>query len=184
MSQIVLQGLKSARLATQGFAISVSEPAWAPTVDDFKDFFDRDFTFGFGLETVRDKDIAKAIAQVFPCFNQALWDPTELDPPFLYAAAHFLVTNIQAAGGLSSKNRGLGIKSRGSGTVASKSVGPVSVNYAIDDTLKNDPILSQFMKTNYGQQYLTILTPRLVAPGYVVSGRSFNPYGNTPSGFF
>ncbi len=147
--------------------------AYPPGIDDFKAQFTRDFVYGGvngGFETVLDSDIQRALNETPIVFNQTLWGSNEVTIAFLYAAAHFMVLNIQEAGGLAVKNKGLGVQSKGGGTVASKSVGGVSVNYDVPDFVKQSPILSQFMRTDYGQKYIQLITPRLVANMAVLSG--------------
>ncbi len=139
-------------------------------IADFKDQFDRDFVFGTGKETVRDTDITKAFNMADMVFNAALWtSDAEAMIAYLYASAHILVINIQDAGGLGG-GAGGGVDSYGGGIIQNKSVGQVSVAYQLPTSLVENPILTQFMRTGYGQQYLQMLTPRLVGGGYVVDG--------------
>ncbi len=116
------------------------------------------------------------------CFNPALWDNTaalgnytEYSIAYLYVAAHFLTLNIQGAGGLSKVNMGRGVDSQGGGTIESKGVGPVNISYAIPEHIKNSEILGQFMRTDFGQKYLVLVTPRLVGNVQVVSGVACSP---------
>ncbi len=147
------------------------------TVADFKARFVRDFRYGSGLETVRDADIQSALNEARSVFNPSLWTTDETIPAYLYASAHFLVLNLQMAGGLGSSPKGA--NNHGGGATASKSVGQVSINYAIAERFQNDPILSQFLRTDYGQRYLQMASSRLVGPGSVVCG--FNDTG-APNG--
>ncbi len=156
--------------------------SFPPSVSDFKAQFTREFLYGTSLAQVQDNDIQRAINEASIPFNPGLWDgttplgsTTELNIVYLYLAAHFLTLNIQGAGGLSSINRGRGVKSSGGGTIQSKSVGSVSVTYVIPEDIQNSPILGQFMRTDFGQKYLTLLTPRLVGNVAIVSGQSFSP---------
>lgn len=148
-------------------------PTPAATVSDFKDQFTREFVYGLSKETVMDADITRALNEAASVFNGALWeDDDEKVTAYCYAAAHFLVLNLQAAGGLLAQNVGAGVNSRGGGNVAAKSVGSVSLTFALPTSLTEDPILHGFIRTDFGQRYLAMLTPRLVGPGFVVeSGR-------------
>lgn len=133
------------------------------TVSDFKSEFDRDFIYGAGLDTIRDKDITRAMTEGNILFNVRLWSSTdESKLAFLYLSAHCLVLSVQAAGGLTPKPSGLGVTNRGAGITQSKSVGQVSINYAIPQSVVDDPVLNQFMRTDYGQRYLQLVAPRLV----------------------
>lgn len=156
--------------------------SFPPSVTDFKTQFNREFLYGTSLAQVQDNDIQRAINEASIMFNPALWDgttalgsTTELNIVYLYVCAHYLVLNIQGAGGLSSVNRGRGVKSTGGGTIQSKSVGSVSLTYVIPQDIQNSPILGQFMRTDFGQKYLALLAPRLVGNVQVVSGEAYSP---------
>lgn len=141
------------------------------TIAEFKDRFDRDFDYGAGTDQVRDKDITRSLTEASSCFNPCLWTTTpEGRLAYLQATAHFLVLSIQAAGGLSGTNQGQGVNSRGGGVIQSKSVGAVSVAYVMPDFVAQSPILSQFMRTDYGQKYLQMLTPFLVGHVSIAEG--------------
>lgn len=144
------------------------------TVAEFKDQFDRDFIYGTGLNSVRDKDITRAQTEALTLFNPCLW-PTELvKMAYNYVTAHMLVTAVQAAGGLSGVNKNQGTQNRGGGVIASKSVGGVSVNYAgLETWVAKFPALSDFLRTDYGAKYLLLLKPRLVGNLSVVAGPKY-----------
>lgn len=155
-------------------------------VVDFQAQFTRDFKYGPGLEAVRDPDIQNALNFASTVFNPALFDTTpigdtsEAKMAYLYASAHFLVMALQAAGGLSAVNRGLGVNSQGDGIVSSKSVGGVSVTFAWPSVVIDNPALYQFTKTSYGQMYLQILVLKLVGNVGLVSGQT-QMFENNPS---
>ncbi len=156
--------------------------SFPPAVADFKAQFNREFVYGTSTAQVQDNDIQRSINEASIMFNPGLWDgvtalgsTTELNIVYLYVAAHYLVLNIQGAGGLSAVNMGRGVKSSGGGTIESKSVGSVSITYAIPEDIKNSPILGQFMRTDFGQKYLALLWPRLVGNVQVVSGQAYSP---------
>lgn len=152
--------------------------SWPPGVADFQAYFVRDFAYGTTPAFVQSSDITRGLTEAGMVFNTGLWiDATEKNVAYLYAAAHFMVLNIQGAGGLSSTNRGLGVNNAGGGTIESKSVGGVSVGYAMPDFVRQSPILSQFMRTGYGQTYLQLMTPRLVGNVGIVSGGDQLPAG-------
>ena len=156
--------------------------SYPPSVSDFQAQFNREFVYGTSLKTVQTADIQRAINEAGMTFNPGLWDgqtqlgsTTELNIAYLYVAAHYLTLNIQGAGGLSSVNMGRGVKSSGGGTIQSKAIGSVNITYVIPDHIANSPILGQFMRTDFGQKYLCLLTPRLVGNVVVVSGTPFSP---------
>jgi hypothetical protein len=149
------------------------------TIADFKDRFDRDFIFGLTLDTVRDKDITNALTQAATVFNAELWTTEEVKEAFLMASAHFVELNVRAAGGLSAVNMGRAVNSTGDGVIQSKSVGGVSISYAIPDKVQQSAVLSPLMKTNHGQLYLQMVAPRLAGNMFLVMGRS--EAGSAPS---
>ncbi len=150
-----------------------------PSVSDFKAMFTREFAYGTSGLTVMDNDIQRSLNEAGIVFNPDLWSTaqlgstTEQNIAYLYVSAHFLALNVQGAGGLSAINRGRGVKSAGGGSIQSKSVGAVSVTYAFPASIQDSPILGQFMRTDFGQKYLALITPRLVGNVQVVSGVSF-----------
>jgi hypothetical protein len=159
--------------------------AFPPTASDFKARFVRDFLYGVGSDAVTNGDITNALSDAIPLFNQSLWSsPTETSTAFLFLAAHLLVLNLRPAGGLAAVNVGKGARSGAGGVVISKGVGSVSLSYSIPMRVQNSPILSQFMRTDYGQRYLSMLAPRLignvtVAGGPVDPDVSINDAGQT-----
>lgn len=153
--------------------MAVTPPA---SVADFKDRFDRDFLYGTGLDKVRDKDINRSLEEADSLFNSTLWATNEeLKTSYLYLTAHFLVLDLQAAGGLKAKSNSAGAKNRGGGVVQSKSVGSVSLNYAVPSFVTNDPTLSQLLRTDYGMRYVQLLAPRLAGNINVVKGTGLEP---------
>lgn len=140
--------------------------------------FNREFDYGASRAQVQDNDIQRAINETSVSFNPGLWDSspigatTEQNIAYLYLAAHYMTLNIQGAGGLASVNRGRGVKSSGGGTIQTKSIGSVSITYAIPDYVQNSAVLGQYMRTDFGQKYLALLAPRIVGNVAVVSGAS------------
>jgi hypothetical protein len=143
------------------------------TVADFKAQFVREFDYGARKDQVLDADITRALNDTGIVFNPNLWaDDTEQNIAYLYASAHFLVLNVQNAGGLSLENNSAGINSKGTAAIIAKSVGQVSLNFQFPEWVMNSPILSGFLTTGFGQRYLQLLTPRCVGAGYTVFGWS------------
>lgn len=148
------------------------------TIAQFKIQFTRDFVYGPGLEAVRDLDIQNALNAADALFNPRLFStaPIGVAPNqtsealicYLNAAAHFLVTSLQAVGGLGQAGRG--VYSQGEGNVSSKSVGGVSVSFSWPSSITDSPALFQFTKTAYGMAYLQVLSTRLVGNVGAVAG--------------
>lgn len=151
--------------------------AYPPTVDDFKARFTRDFgPYGNpGGDSVTDADIKTALADAVSLFNKSLWSsPVEVTTAFLLLAAHFMRLNIDAAGGLSAINIARGMNVGAGGVVENKTVGSVSVGYAIPPGLRNSPVWSPLLQTRYGARYAAMAWPRTrgavsVAAGFVES---------------
>lgn len=141
-----------------------------PTVAEFKTQFYRDFPYavpasGTGgddtdLSKVTNFDIQNAINLANANMNQALF-PTQarFTQAYLYAAAHYLVTNLKAS------NQGL--FSQFNWNVNQKTVGGVQESFQIPERITRSPWLSHFSQTRYGAQYLSIIIPLLT--GHVVT---------------
>lgn len=146
-------------------------PTQYATVAEFKARFVRDFFYGEAASYVMDADVANALNDASMVFNPGIWiDTDETRTAFLYASAHFLVKNIQAAGGLAAQNLSRGLNSRGGGTIQSKNVGQVGVTFSLPQPVSDSPILNQFQQTDYGQRYLQLMAPRLVGNTTVLDG--------------
>jgi hypothetical protein len=143
-------------------------------VDDFKAWFTRDFEYSIPLgatvspydcqkDYVMDSDITKAFTKAKMNFNPGLFGDTEtLKATFLYLAAHYLVTDLQASE--------QGPSSTGYLPVASKSVGPVSESYAVPEWMTKNPVLGFYATTRYGQEYLSLVKPLLIGNVSVYEG--------------
>lgn len=146
-------------------------PPSTVSIAGFKLQFTRDFNYGTTLDTVTDGDLTRSLYESSMNFNQTLWDSQETPITYYYLMAHVLVLNIQAAGGLASKKMlGQGVLSKGSANIIGKSVGAVSVQYDTQDESFADPILAQFMRTEYGRKYLQMVRPRLVGNTNCIAG--------------
>ena len=152
------------------------------TVAEFKARFVRDFKYGSGPDQVMDSDLNVAFTDALTAFNPALFSTEDGKTAFLYASAHFLVTNVQAVGGLQAKPEGLGIENQAEHAVSSKSVSGISISYVdIPDIVKKSVILRQFWKTEYGKKYLAMLTPKLVGPFSAILGPKPPDAGVSPN---
>ena len=151
--------------------------AYPPAVSDFKARFTRDFgVYGnVGGDSVTDADIQTALNDAAAMFSQSMWSsPAETTTAYLLLAAHYLRLNLGAAKGLSAVNTGGGLSSIPGGVVETKSVGSISLGYAIPPGLRNSPVWSPFLQTPYGARYAAMAWPRTrgavsVAAGFVDS---------------
>lgn len=135
-----------------------------PSVSDFKAYFYRDFQYGTDINTVViDQDIAKAYTQTNAIIGQGLFsNQSEYTTGYLLLSAHYLVTNIRASS--------QGLAGQFAWLEASKSVGSVSQSFAIPQYVLDNPLWSQFYKTNYGAAFMGQVLPRLPAAMYNVYG--------------
>lgn len=137
-----------------------------PTVQDFKDYFTRDFPYGTDPETsVLDSDIVKAYGQTNINFNPDLFANQEsYTVGYLLMAAHWLVVDLR----MSSQ----GISGAYSWIVQSKSVGSVSESFAIPQRILDNPEWAMLAQTNYGAKFLQLMIPQM-------SGQIFSVFGGT-----
>lgn len=139
------------------------------TLANFKAYFTRDFTYGAASDTVQDGDITRAIAEANAQFNAGLFVVgDDLEIAFELLTAHVLVRNIQAAGGIDKKGRG--VRSSGMFAISSKSAGPASVSYQLPTELAESPVLNEYLTTAYGQKYLQLLVPHLSGNMQIAAG--------------
>ena len=144
------------------------------TVDDFKTWFTRDFSYSTPVgmtapsasATCRDvtnNDITKGFIEATMNFNESLFsDDDSLKMCYVYLTAHYLVNDLQTASA--------GVNSAGQFPVNSRSAGPLSESYAIPEWMLRDPVLGSFMTTRYGQKYLSLIKPLLIGNVTVYTG--------------
>jgi len=137
-----------------------------PSVQDFKDYFFRDFPYGTDIETtVTDPDIAKAFQQTNISINPGLWSSQgNYTTAYLLLSAHNLVMNLRTSS--------QGLNGQFAFLEQSKSVGSVSASFAIPQRMVDNPEFSIYMKTNYGAQYFQLLLPNLSGQVFFVHGRT------------
>ena len=126
---------------------------WVTTIDSVENY-------------ILDTDISNAIGEATMNFNESLWG-TEDDKKlaFGYLVAHYLCCDIQ--------NALQGVSSTGNYPIQSKTVGSISVGFAIPAMYLNDPFVGYLNKTGFGQKYFSLLLPRLRGKGFAIAiGRS------------
>ena len=142
----------------------------APSIDDFKSRFARDFPFANekdpdNLDFITDGDIQNAIDYATMDFNEGIFGAaTGATYLFLLLTAYHLVENIQTS------QKGLSAQSQF--VTENISVGGVSVGNIVSERIAADPVLSKYMKNAYGQKYIEMALPYLVGRVAVVSGRT------------
>jgi hypothetical protein len=135
----------------------------AYAIADFKTYFSRDFVFSSSPSTgITDADLNRAFSEATMNFNPTLFETPNDQTAFFYLAAHQLCTNLQTA--LQGKN------SVPFFPVASRSVGAVLEAYSVPAWVAENPILSGYSTTRYGQHYLLMLYPRMIGRVTVQQG--------------
>ncbi len=136
-----------------------------PSVDDFKEYFSRDFPYGTTVETVQDTDIAKAQIEASFNFNPDFAvNEQQFDLLFNYLTAHYLVIDLQ--------NAAQGQAGGYSWLEQSKSVGSVSQAFAIPERSLENASLAMLSKTSYGAKYLQLILPQLCGQMGSILGRT------------
>jgi hypothetical protein len=141
-----------------------------PTVAQFKARFVRDWTYGATPQTVNDSDIANAIYDAGRNINCGLYtDNTEYQWAYLYLAAHYMV--------MAFRRSRLGTASSFNWFTESKNVGEVGQSFTYPSWVKDDKYLGEKTLTGYGEAFVAITAPRMVA-NVRVTPRSnyFQPY--------
>lgn len=110
---------------------------------------------------VWDADITEAYREACTTFNPALFGTDDqIRLGYLYLSAHYLVCDLRANGATS----------LAASAVQSRSVGNVSETYAVPKWMSEDPILSFYATTSYGQKYLNMISSGLVGHTVAVCG--------------
>lgn len=126
-----------------------------PTVQEFKDYFFRDFPYGATPDFVMDQDIAKAIEEADYDLNEGVFpDQQTFTLAFLYLIAHFLVTDL--------RNSSQGLSGRTQFIESSKSVGSVSQAFTIPSWATDSPYWTMLATTSYGGKYMQLVQPFFV----------------------
>jgi hypothetical protein len=141
-------------------------PFLNPTVQDFKNYYTRDFPYGTDPTTaVIDADIAKAYGQTNINFSQSLWaTQSDYTIGYLLLAAHYLVIDLRMAS--------QGINGRYTWIETSKSVQGVAQGFQIPQRVLDNPEFAMLAQTNYGAKYLNLVLPQLSGQIYSVCGRT------------
>jgi len=136
-----------------------------PTVDQFEEFFSRDFPFSECDNGVTESDVQKAQQEATFQLNISLCDTQAFySTCFNYLTAHNLTINL--------RNSSQGIAGTFPWLQQSKTVGPIAESFGIPPRILENPELAMLCKTTYGAKYLSFILPNL-------SGQMFSVYGST-----
>jgi hypothetical protein len=135
-----------------------------PSVQNFKDFFNRDFPYGTDMSTsILDSDITKAFTFVNVNISQNLFgDQGSYNVGYLLLSAHYLVMNLRASS--------QGINGQFNFLQQSKSVGAISEAFGIPQRILDNPDWAILCKTNYGAQFVQLVLPQLAGQIFSVAG--------------
>ncbi|GBR73939.1 phage-related protein [Candidatus Termititenax aidoneus] len=136
---------------------------WPLIISEFKDYFDRDFTFGVNIPDIRDKDIQRAIGEASAIFNPDIYPDETKALAFAYLVAHFIKTDINAANTGSTTSVGI---------QTGRSAGSVSESLAVPEWALKNPMYSALARTYYGQKYLALTDTYAVGTIVVVGGNT------------
>lgn len=137
-----------------------------PTIQDFKNYFNRDFSYGTDIQTsILDTDIAKAFGKTNFWINEGLFDKQEnYTIGYTELAAHWLVEDIRKSS--------QGISGRYNWVEASKGAGGVNSSFSIPQKILDNPSLAMLSQTRYGANYLELILPQLAGNTATVRGRT------------
>lgn len=129
------------------------------TIQEFKDYFYRNFRFkdiekpifDEDYEFITNSDIEKAISESEANFNYNLAPEDVSKTAYLYLAAHNLCMALKEAG--------QGINALAKFMLTGRSVGSVSESYGVPLSYTNVPEFSYYMGSSFGVKYLSIMIP-------------------------
>ena len=114
------------------------------------------------LNYTQDSDIINAIAEASVNFNAGLFpDCQTAKLVFLHLVAHYLTVDFRNAMG-----------NNIAGMVTSKSVGSVSEGYTVLPWIQDNPNLSMYATTGYGNKYCSLIRPYLLGNIILSKGRT------------
>lgn len=136
-----------------------------PSLQDFKNYFTRDFPYGIDPEdNVLDQDILKGMQAANAQINQSMWGTQDqFNLAYLLLSAHFLVIQMRASS--------QGLNGQFNFLQQGKSAG-ISESFGIPQEILNNPTYSVYSKTNYGAQFLMMALPRLKGVMFSVRGHT------------
>lgn len=133
------------------------------TIEEFKEYFSKDFDYGTEPDQVSDAEIARAMAEAGMNYNEAILTCCESKKIiFAYLTAYYLVVDINNANTQGASNNG--------GLVTYRQVRNVAESFKVPKWIEENPMLSQFAQNGYGLKYITMIYPYLIGNVGVVPG--------------
>jgi len=154
----------------------MTDPLLSITVADFKAYFPRPFKYGTTPDAIWDSDISKALNEAYYTIRRSTIKGNLLIIAFKYLAAHLLVMNY--------RSDFAGVQSVGQQMIASDSQG-VSESYVIPKKFKDNAVVNDYAKTDWGLKYLSLWLPNAIGnvgsvpsfPGQNIDYQQENPFG-------
>lgn len=151
-------------------------PFTLPTIQEFKDYYFRDFPFQptpdpipdppivIDIDSyVQDMDIQKAFDKADNWNNDCFFSTQKsFTIGFMLISAHYLAMGLRASS--------QGISGQFDWGASSKSVGSVSISTSIPQRILDNPEFAYLAKTNYGAEYLMMILPQLSGVIYMTPG--------------
>lgn len=137
------------------------------TVDAFKAFFPRQFTYGDTLPAVSDAEIQKEINEASTVFNFGLYPQdaqggdTIGQGALYYLTAHFLQTYLDAANS----------QGQPDAQQSARAAGGISESLVVPEWM-TEGVFSMFATTAYGRRFLLLTKPYLDGGVFAVGGRT------------
>lgn len=133
------------------------------TIEEFKQFFSKDFEYGTEQDQVSDAEIARAMTEAKMNFNEDMFqDDDEKKLIFSYLTAYYLVVDINNANTQGASNNG--------GLLTYRQVRNVAESFKVPKWVEESPMFSQFSQNGYGLKYLTMIYPYLIGNVGIVGG--------------
>ena len=133
------------------------------TIEEFKEFFSKDFEYGTEDGQVSDAEIARAMAEAGMNYNEAILTECESKKIiFAYLTAYYLVVDINNANTQGTSNNG--------GLLTYRQVRNVAESFKVPKWVEENPMFSQFAQNGYGLKYLTMIYPYLIGNIGIVGG--------------
>lgn len=133
------------------------------TIEEFKQFFSKDFEYGTEQDQVSDAEIARAMTEAKMNFNEGMFqDDDEKKLIFSYLTAYYLVVDINNANTQGASNNG--------GLLTYRQVRNVAESFKVPKWVEESPMFSQFSQNGYGLKYLTMIYPYLIGNVGIVGG--------------
>lgn len=132
-------------------------------IEDFKQFFAKDFDYGTEQDQVSDADIARAMVEASMNFNESMFDCGDQKRIiFLYLVAYYLTVDINNANTQGASNNG--------GLLTYRQVRNVAESFKVPKWVEENPMYSMFAQNGYGLKYLTMIQPYLIGRVGIVGG--------------